>query len=357
MRPGSAAAASHRGHDSLHEAERGVCHQRSWSKEELVDRLPAKMRRDLATKKAFTSIHALLMASGEVVHHRRHANRSEGNGPTSRGLFAGQAGLGKRINMIMQSVFFKLSGVMPFEEAINMLKKSIKKMYGKKGDKVVQMNIDGVDASVSGIIECPVPEDWATAPVSGEARSLLNRVLQPETGDHIDSDRQGPQEGHRRGCQAVRGERAAAVQQLGWQRSASERLRAGRPSAIGHQPVREAWHCHQCAQGGHGPLHPMQQVQLDLPARSSSLATSPFCLSCALALEVRPFLATQQELSAAPKDFKEGSRAAIGGGVLDNYQYRIQAPLEDLQLCGCVRSRLGTARAVSFACASAQQMP
>ena len=84
-----------------------------------------------------------------------------------------KAGLGKRINMIMQSVFFKLSGVMPFEEAIEMLKKSIKKMYGKKGDKVVQMNIDGVDASVSGIIECAVPEDWAMAPVSGEARSLL----------------------------------------------------------------------------------------------------------------------------------------------------------------------------------------
>lgn len=48
-----------------------------------------------------------------------------------------ETGMGKRINMVMQSVFFKLSGVMPFDQAIALLKKDIVKMYGNKGDKVV----------------------------------------------------------------------------------------------------------------------------------------------------------------------------------------------------------------------------
>eukprot|EP00435_Cladocopium_sp_Y103_P044074 s2861_g12.t1 len=109
----------------------------SWSVSELENKLPPKMRRDLATRKA-----KLYIIDATQI--------------------AVKAGLGKRINMIMQSV-------MPFEEAIDMLKKSIKKMYGKKGDKVVQMNIDGVDASVSGITECPVPASWAEISLPGEA--------------------------------------------------------------------------------------------------------------------------------------------------------------------------------------------
>jgi len=80
-----------------------------------------------------------------------------------------QAGLGKRISMIMQGVFFKLSGVMPYEAAVELLKGSIKKLYGKKGDKFVQMNIDGVNASLAGIVECPVPSAWADLEVDGDS--------------------------------------------------------------------------------------------------------------------------------------------------------------------------------------------
>ncbi len=57
-----------------------------------------------------------------------------------------ETGMGKRINMVMQSVFFKLSGVMPFTEAIALLKKDIAKMYGKKGDKVCICMYPGVCA-------------------------------------------------------------------------------------------------------------------------------------------------------------------------------------------------------------------
>ncbi|CAK9102980.1 unnamed protein product [Durusdinium trenchii] len=115
----------------------------SWDVSDLEKQLPAKMRRDLAEKKA-----KLYIIDATKI--------------------AVKAGLGKRINMIMQTVFFKLSAVMPYEEAVEMLKKSIKKMYGKKGDKVVKMNIDGVDASIEGIVECEVPAAWASLAIDKE---------------------------------------------------------------------------------------------------------------------------------------------------------------------------------------------
>eukprot|EP00755_Sulcionema_specki_P003781 Sspe_Gene.3872::Locus_1292_Transcript_2_5_Confidence_0.333_Length_5747::g.3872::m.3872/K03737/por, nifJ; pyruvate-ferredoxin/flavodoxin oxidoreductase len=57
---------------------------------------------------------------------------------------AGQVGLKGRINMVMQTAFFKLSGVLPFEEALDLLKDAIRKTYGSKGEKVVQMNVTAV---------------------------------------------------------------------------------------------------------------------------------------------------------------------------------------------------------------------
>ncbi len=60
-------------------------------------------------------------------------------------------GLGARINMIMQTAFFLISGILTEEQAIAAIKKAIKKTYGKKGDKVVQMNYGAVDAAVKNI--------------------------------------------------------------------------------------------------------------------------------------------------------------------------------------------------------------
>ncbi len=62
-------------------------------------------------------------------------------------------GLGARINMIMQTAFFLISGILTQEEAIKAIKDAIKKTYGKKGDKIVQMNYDAVDAAVQNIKE------------------------------------------------------------------------------------------------------------------------------------------------------------------------------------------------------------
>ncbi|MDF1577017.1 MAG: pyruvate:ferredoxin (flavodoxin) oxidoreductase [Desulfobulbales bacterium] len=67
-------------------------------------------------------------------------------------------GLGARINMIMQTAFFLISGILTKKEAIKAIKDAIKKTYGKKGDKVVNMNYDAVDAAVNNIVEVKVPK-------------------------------------------------------------------------------------------------------------------------------------------------------------------------------------------------------
>jgi pyruvate-ferredoxin/flavodoxin oxidoreductase len=67
-------------------------------------------------------------------------------------------GMGGRINTIMQTCFFAISGVLPREEAIEAIKYAIKKTYGKRGDTVVQKNFAAVDASLSHLQEVKVPE-------------------------------------------------------------------------------------------------------------------------------------------------------------------------------------------------------
>jgi pyruvate-ferredoxin/flavodoxin oxidoreductase len=73
-------------------------------------------------------------------------------------------GLGARINTIMQTCFFYLSGILPQDQAIEEIKKGIKKAYGKKGEKIVQMNNQAVDQAVANLKEIPVP-DKATSDI------------------------------------------------------------------------------------------------------------------------------------------------------------------------------------------------
>ncbi|MDD2388509.1 MAG: pyruvate:ferredoxin (flavodoxin) oxidoreductase [Desulfobacterales bacterium] len=111
-----------------------------WSVEQMETELPAEMRRAIARKKIkFYTIDAVKIAA--------------------------EVGLGGRINMIMQTAFFKLAKVIPVDEAIVLLKKSIQKAYGKKGDKIVKMNTDGVDKALTGVAEINYPESWADAEI------------------------------------------------------------------------------------------------------------------------------------------------------------------------------------------------
>ncbi|GHV55445.1 pyruvate-flavodoxin oxidoreductase [Synergistales bacterium] len=76
---------------------------------------------------------------------------------------AKKAGMGGRINTIMQTCFFAISGVLPKDEAIAAIKKSIKKSYGSKGENVVKKNMDAVDASLENLFKVDIPG----APTSG----------------------------------------------------------------------------------------------------------------------------------------------------------------------------------------------
>ena len=78
-----------------------------------------------------------------------------------------EIGLGGRINTVLQSAFFKLANIIPEEHAIELMKAAAKATYGKKGDKIVQMNYDAIDAGAKEIVEITVPESWKNAEDEG----------------------------------------------------------------------------------------------------------------------------------------------------------------------------------------------
>jgi pyruvate-ferredoxin/flavodoxin oxidoreductase len=95
---------------------------------------------------------------------------------------ARESGMGGRINTVMQVCFFAISGVLPKDEAIEQIKYSIKKTYGKKGDEVVQMNLRAVDQTLAHLHEVKIPTTLngagdLLAPVSKEAPEFVRNVL------------------------------------------------------------------------------------------------------------------------------------------------------------------------------------
>jgi pyruvate-ferredoxin/flavodoxin oxidoreductase len=109
-----------------------------WSAEEMEANLPNRMKRTIAQKGLkFYNIDAFKIAQ--------------------------DIGLGARINMIMQAAFFKIANVIPADQAFDYMKKAIKKTYGKKGDKIVQMNFDAVEKGKDAIEEIKYPESWKNA--------------------------------------------------------------------------------------------------------------------------------------------------------------------------------------------------
>ncbi|MFP4379760.1 MAG: pyruvate:ferredoxin (flavodoxin) oxidoreductase [Candidatus Sumerlaeia bacterium] len=106
---------------------------------------------------------------------------------------AEELGLGARINTIMQTCFFSISGILPQDKAISMLKDAIKKTYGRKGDKVVQMNFEAVDHAVANLKEVSYPAKPAgkkTKPsvVSANAPDFVKSVtakIMAQKGDTI----------------------------------------------------------------------------------------------------------------------------------------------------------------------------
>lgn len=72
-----------------------------------------------------------------------------------------EIGLGNRINVVLQSAFFKLANIIPFEKAAEYMKLAIVESYGAKGDKIINMNYAAIDKGSERILEIKVPKEWA----------------------------------------------------------------------------------------------------------------------------------------------------------------------------------------------------
>ena len=109
-----------------------------WSEEELEAMLPAAMKRYIAEN----NINFYIIDAVEI---------------------AEELGLGGRINMIMQSAFFKLADIIPVENAVKYLKEAVDDSYGLKGQSVLDMNYAAIDRGVNAIVKVNVPAAWAQA--------------------------------------------------------------------------------------------------------------------------------------------------------------------------------------------------
>lgn len=148
-------------YDMLSDAKEGATFllTSTHSHEEVWDTLPRKVQKQLIDKKMkFYVIDAISLAE--------------------------EIGLGGRINVIMQTAFFKISNVIPLDTAVKAIKDAIKKSYGKKGEKVVQMNNDAVDGALERIYEVKVPDkvtskvEMATT-VPDDAPEFVKNVTAP----------------------------------------------------------------------------------------------------------------------------------------------------------------------------------
>ncbi|MGI9537580.1 MAG: pyruvate:ferredoxin (flavodoxin) oxidoreductase [Desulfocapsaceae bacterium] len=233
-----------------------------WTVEEMDEQLPGDMRKAICDKKLkFYTVDAIKLAQ--------------------------DAGLGGRINMIMQTCFFKLANVLPIEEAIDLLKKDIQKTFGKKGDHIVAMNINAVDNTLDNLIEVDVPQSWGQAaggiPPMPEATEYVDKVMRPVQalkGDDLPVSVFSPD--------GVFPTSTARYEKRGVAVSVPEWL-AG-----------ECIQCNQCAF---------------------------VCPHSAII----PILATDEELKGAPNSFE--TIPAVGKAV-KGYQFRIQVNALDCQGCG-----------------------
>ncbi|MGB2982350.1 MAG: pyruvate:ferredoxin (flavodoxin) oxidoreductase, partial [Candidatus Bipolaricaulia bacterium] len=245
-----------------------------WDLDGLNEHLPASLKRTIAEKKLkFYTIDAVKIA--------------------------GSVGLGGRINMIMQTVFFKLSGVLPIDEAVAHLKKAIEKAYGKKGEKVVKMNNDGVDAALdpANLAEIEVPADWANAtgePGKPELPKWVLDVMRPMI----------LQDGDRLPVSAFDAELDGSYEWTGPDGSfpvgTTQYEKRGVAIMVPEWIAENCIQCNQCA------------------------------FVCPHAT-IRPFLVTDEEASAGPAGFDVIQ--AMGKGM-ESYGFRIQIDPLDCQGCG-----------------------
>ena len=131
----------------------------TWSAEEMEEHLPAEVKRLLAERKVrFYNIDALEIA--------------------------GEAGMGNRINTIMQTCFFHLANILPVDQAIGYIKEAVVKNYGRRGPEVIAMNNAVIDNAIPGLVEIAVPASWLEAKDADDTSDMnlpkyVTEVMQP----------------------------------------------------------------------------------------------------------------------------------------------------------------------------------
>lgn len=233
----------------------------NWDREEAFNHLTCEMQETIITKKIkFYNIDGLKIAE--------------------------EVGLGGRVNTVMQTAFFLISGVLERTEAISLIKESIQKTYGRKGDEIVAMNLHAVDKVNEALVEVDIP---ATIPelctprkqlVPAGSTGFVQEVIEPimrEQGDEIT---------------------VAQMTLDGYVETGTAKLEKRRVApAVPHWIKENCIQCNQC---------------------------SFVCPHAA----IRAKLMTAEDLKDAPESFE--TLKAMGA---EGYQYKIQVYIDDCQSC------------------------
>ncbi|MBE6194486.1 MAG: pyruvate:ferredoxin (flavodoxin) oxidoreductase [Rikenellaceae bacterium] len=207
---------------------------------------------------------------------------------------AAELGLGSRTNTIMQSAFFKIANVIPFEKAVEEMKKAIYKSYGKKGEDIVNMNYAAVDAGATAVEKVEIPAEWASLVVE-EAHASVD-MSRPEFVRNV-VDPINALKGDQLPVSAFNGREDGT-----WDNGTAAWEKRGIAVNVPQWDVDKCIQCNQCAY---------------------------VCPHAA----IRPFLATEEQAAAAP----EGTTFKQGIGNTKEYKFRIQVSPLDCTGCGnCV---------------------
>ena len=205
---------------------------------------------------------------------------------------AAELGLGNRTNTIMQSAFFKIAEVIPFEKAVEEMKKAILKSYGKKGEDIVNMNYAAVDAGGSAVEKVEIPAEWAS--LSSEAAAKVVDMTRPEFVRNV-VDPINALKGDDLPVSAFNGREDGT-----WDNGTAAYEKRGIAVNVPQWDIQNCIQCNQCAY---------------------------VCPHAA----IRPFLATEEEAAATGLEWKQGL------GETKTYKFRIQvSPLDCTGCNNCV---------------------
>ncbi len=235
-----------------------------WSEEELKAQMPAEMKK--------------FMADNEIKFYVINATH-----------IAEVIGLGNRTNTILQSAFFKLTNVIPIDDAVTFLNNAIIKSYGSKGQKIIDMNKAAVDKGITDFIQLEVPASWsnekAEAAVTSDKPAFISEICVPINR----------QEGDNLPVSAFTGREDGT-----WEQSTASFEKRGTAANVPEWNIETCIQCNQC---------------------------SFVCPHAA----IRPFLLTEEEVKNAPEGF---ATKKASGKALDGLQYKIQVSTLDCVGCG-----------------------